>query len=561
MDLLISWFQQGMSFIVPFIILLGLLIFVHELGHFLVAKYYGVRVEVFSLGFGKKIFRFVRGETEYCISIIPLGGYVKMFGDEPNADIPDESKPFSFTHKPVGHRIAIVLAGPLMNLFFAWFLFTGIAFIGEEALRPVIGDLETQSQAYQVGFRPGDVIRSAKGEAVRTWAEFLKTMQENGENQLDVTVSRHGIPDPVSISAKTVLVPNQNVLLSESHVGSIEGLGVLARSTKVGVSRIDSPAMKAGFKTGDELIVINGTQTPRWHMLSDALEKTTNDSLNIRVRRKVDGKETELDLSLNGWLGAQGDTIEAKLDFLGLEDPQMFISEVVEDKPGAQAGIKVGDKVMSINGVQLSEWKNLVETVQGYKKDSGALNIGLLRNGESVKVEVVPTTVKRMTPSGHDNETFALGVVSSMSIAPGYMTVIRTRNPIKAVKTGVVKTWHWTHTTVLGIIRLIQKKVSPRTLGGPILIGQLAQQTFKRGISYFLQLMAVISINLFILNLLPVPVLDGGHLVFFTIEAIRGAPLSMRKMEIAQQIGLVLLMSLLVFVFYNDVFRTINYSW
>ena len=123
MDILIAYLHQGLSAVIPFVILLGLLIFVHELGHFLVAKFFSVRVEVFSLGFGKKIFQFKKGDTTYCVSLIPLGGYVKMFGDEPGADIPEDQKPFSFTHKPVGQRIGVVLAGPLMNLFFAVFLF------------------------------------------------------------------------------------------------------------------------------------------------------------------------------------------------------------------------------------------------------------------------------------------------------------------------------------------------------------------------------------------------------------------------------------------------------
>src|SRR5688572_19351866 len=141
MEFLTHYLHQGASFIVPLIILLGLLIFVHELGHFLVAKYYGVRVEVFSLGFGKKIFSHKRGDTEYCISLIPFGGYVKMFGDDPTAEVPAEEKKFAFNHKPVGQRIAVVLAGPLMNFFFAILLFMMITLIGEETIQPVIGDI------------------------------------------------------------------------------------------------------------------------------------------------------------------------------------------------------------------------------------------------------------------------------------------------------------------------------------------------------------------------------------------------------------------------------------
>lgn len=164
MDQLFAFLQNSVAYLVPMIVLLGLLIFVHELGHFLVAKYYKVRVEVFSLGFGPKIFKFKRGDTTYAISAIPLGGYVKMFGDDPTADVPDEQKSVSFTHKPVGQRIAVVLAGPLMNFGFAVLIFAVVALIGERTLAPKLGDIDPKSDAYAAGFRSGDVIKKIDGE-------------------------------------------------------------------------------------------------------------------------------------------------------------------------------------------------------------------------------------------------------------------------------------------------------------------------------------------------------------------------------------------------------------
>jgi len=170
------------------IVLLGLLIFVHELGHFLVAKYFKVRVEVFSLGFGPKLFKFKRGDTVYAISAIPLGGYVKMFGDDPTAEIPADQKRFSFTSKPVGQRIAVVLAGPIMNLFFAIVLFSGVASLGEQALAPKIGDVEPQSDAFQAGFRSGDSVISVGGEKIRTWDEFQHVVEANADHTLSIAI-------------------------------------------------------------------------------------------------------------------------------------------------------------------------------------------------------------------------------------------------------------------------------------------------------------------------------------------------------------------------------------
>ncbi|MEI7973198.1 MAG: RIP metalloprotease RseP, partial [Bdellovibrio sp.] len=171
MDSITSLLHSGYTTIVPFIILLGILIFVHEMGHFLVAKWCGVRVEVFSLGFGKKILQYKKGDTNYCISLIPLGGYVKMFGDEVGAQLSASEKKFSFSHKSVGQRIAIVLAGPLMNFFFAILVFALVAFRGEDFRKPVLGDISSSSHAYDLGFRSGDEILRVNTAQIKTWDE------------------------------------------------------------------------------------------------------------------------------------------------------------------------------------------------------------------------------------------------------------------------------------------------------------------------------------------------------------------------------------------------------
>lgn len=172
--------------------------------------------------------------------------------------------------------------------------------------------------------------------------------------------------------------------------------------------------------------------------------------------------------------------------------------------------------------------------------------------------ELVPKKIKQPTPTGKEKDVFAIGVVAGVAHAQPLTFIERTSNPLIAISKGSSDALLWTKNTALSFLRLIQNRVSAKSIGGPIMIGQLASKTFEIGLSPFLKIMAIISINLFILNLLPVPVLDGGHLVFFTIEALRGAPLSMRKMEIAQQIGLVLLMSLMVLAIFNDVSRLFN---
>lgn len=218
--MIIQTIQNGVSYILPFIVLLGLLIFVHELGHYLVAVWCGVRVETFSLGFGKKIFQYKRGDTNYCLSIIPLGGYVKMFGDEVGGDIPEDQKKYSFTHKAVWQRIAVVLAGPLMNFFFAILIFFIVSVAGEEMRAPVVGDLPTDSVAFKDGFRAGDQILSLDNQPIQSWDEFQNLISENYDKKVNVLVKREGTDQNVSLSSIPKLKANPNVLsLQDYEIG------------------------------------------------------------------------------------------------------------------------------------------------------------------------------------------------------------------------------------------------------------------------------------------------------------------------------------------------------
>jgi regulator of sigma E protease len=188
METIFGFLGTGASAILPFIVLLGLLIFVHEMGHFLVAKFFGVRVEVFSLGFGKKILKYKKGDTTYCLSLIPLGGYVKMFGDDPNAPIAPEEQKYSFTHKPVSQRIGVVIAGPLMNFFFAILVLFVVALIGQNGRAPIIGDVIPGTSAYESGFRSGDQILSVAGHDKLPRTAGLNS---NSERKFESTCRSH----------------------------------------------------------------------------------------------------------------------------------------------------------------------------------------------------------------------------------------------------------------------------------------------------------------------------------------------------------------------------------
>jgi regulator of sigma E protease len=549
MENIFSYLGSGASAIVPFIVLLGLLIFVHEMGHFLVAKYFGVRVEVFSLGFGKKILSYKRGDTTYCISMIPLGGYVKMFGDDPNSPIADEDKKFSFTHKPVSQRIGVVIAGPLMNFFFAILVLFIVALIGQQGRAPVVGDVIAGTKAYEDGFRSGDKVLNAAGKSVRTWDDFAKTLTTFQGQPISVEIQREGSNQLAEITTTPQLVENPNILSMDSKIGEVEGMSQVARAPVVGV-RNGSVADKAGLKTGDLIRSIAGQNIRYFRELDNALVSQQGRPIVLEVTRfkNLDNDNNEkLPIQLPA-------TSFASMAALGIEQADLYLAKVMDNTPAQAAGLREGDRILQVDQTVPGRWEDVLNTVKGYKGE-GVVSFQIDRAGVQSTVEVTPKKTSQTTSFGAEEERYTVGILTWSFPANVETTLVKADSIGEAFTTGIRRTIEITEMTVLSFVRLIETKISPKNIGGIISIGQAASETYKMGISYFLQMMAMISVNLFVLNLLPVPVLDGGHLVFYTIEAIKGAPLSMKKMEFAQKIGLVLLMSLMVFALFNDVTR------
>lgn len=548
-----SFLHSGLSTIIPFIVLLGVLIFVHELGHFMVARWCGVRVEVFSLGFGKKIFKFQRGDTTYAISMIPLGGYVKMFGDQNADQISEEDRKVSFTHKNVYQRIAIVLAGPLMNFFFAALIFFTISLIGEEMKTPVIGDVALHSPAYTAGFRSGDKILNVNQKGINTWEDFQRTLtlKENRDLHLDVTVQRENSQDMAKVSLTAKPEPNPNPLSSFDYVATIEGLNPYSAGTTVGVLE-GSPLKALGMKTGDTITAINGQKVSYWRQLDTVLAaQNPADPLSLEVTGMREGDNANKPITITM---ARTSANKYSLKTLGLESSELYLSKVMDDSPAQAAGLLSGDRLLAINNVPLTKWEDVINSIKSSDGQNPA-QITVLRDGKNVELSIVPKMTKQILPTGQEEKRYTIGISPMVNIAEPDIMIVHADGVGSAVTRGVQKTWDISVMTVMSFVRLFQGEISPKNVGGVISIGQAASETFKIGLNPFLQMMAIISINLFILNLLPIPVLDGGHLVFYVIEMVKGAPLSLRKMEMAQQVGLAILMSLMIFALFNDFTR------
>lgn len=553
MDIILGYVQTGFSAVFAFILLLGLLIFVHELGHFLVAKWCGVRVEVFSLGFGKKILQYKRGDTVYAISLIPLGGYVKMFGDELNSAIDPEQKKYSFTHKNVWQRIAIVLAGPLMNFFFAVLIFTIVASMGEDVRAPIIGDISPNSKAYSLGFRPGDQVVTIAGANVKTWDDFQTGLTARIGQPVEVSLKRTGFEAPLPVSVTPESRPNPNILSMAEWIGDVEGMTFYSKAPILGI-RAKTAAEKAGLKTGDRVKMVNNVEVKHYRDLDPLMLPHQGADIVLTVERDhdMDGK---VDETVKQTMNVRSFSSAA---VLGFESSELYLYKIIPGSPAEKAGLRTGDRILKVGDTTPLVWEEVLGSVKGYKGEGG-LTFKVMRGAEEVEFSVSPEITSQMNMQGGEEKRYTIGIIPWIEISAPDLTKLELHGPVDVMKRGWDRTIDVTVMTVVSFVRLIQNKISPKNIGGVISIGQAAHETFKIGITSFLTMMGAISVNLFILNLLPIPVLDGGHLLFYTIEALRGAPVSMRKMEIAQQIGLFVLMSLMVFALFNDVSRIFGF--
>ncbi len=540
------------SSLFPFVILLSLLIFIHEWGHFIVARLCGVRVEVFSLGFGKKLLKKKWGDTTYCLSLVPLGGYVKMFGDQYGKEVPEKDKDVAFLNKKLWQRTAVVLAGPLMNLVLAVFILAGLAIYGNKRVHPVVGEVAPSSLAEQVGFKAGDHIISVNDQAIKSLGEFNKVVFDNPEQLLSIKVKGAEDLDKM-ITVKPIEQETSNRMGLLEKGGVIEGLSYMVPMAVVGVSDPSSPAGKAGVKTFDQIVSVDNITVNSWDDLSSVLlEKFTSSkkywNLQVKSKKQKTAKEVHIQKPKN---------LTSELTALGLHLPDLFISDLKKNSPADRAGLKHGDLIAAINGESIADWNLLMETTGGFTEEKQSLYLSIKRDGEVQNISVTPEKHIRIV-DGKEDVRYMLGVVSGHHHGPAGGTYIHKESVFTAGWVGLKKSLEWCAMTGLYIKNLLTGQISRRTLGGAIAIGRVAYDTYSYGLIYFFNIMAILSIQLFLINLLPVPVLDGGHLLFYLCELFNGGPLSLKKIMVAQQIGLVLILFLVIFTTFNDLDNWFN---
>lgn len=427
-----------MTTILAFVFVIGVLVFVHELGHYLAARRIGVRVLKFSLGFGPRVVGFTRGGTEYCVSAIPLGGYVKMAGE--SADDPRSGQPDEFLSKTKWERFQVLIAGPLMNILLAVVVLAAVLMQGADVPAyldeaPIIGAIEKSSPAERAGFAVGDRILSVAGRAVDTWENFDIAVASKPNREIDVTVLRSGAEQALRVT------PGSDGKFEVGRIGVFPKVHPRVRSVNPG-----DPADRAGVKPGDVVLAVNGEGVSFARQLSDAIGRNPEKPIVLSIQRNGLAMEVPVTPRRDGTVG--------------------------------RIGVSIGNEM------------------------------------------------RRVEPTA-----------------------------VEAVKMSVRRTWEMSGLILHTLWGLISGETSPKQLMGPVGIAQLSGESAQEGWVSLLGLLASISLNLGLLNLLPIPVLDGGHIFIMALEGVARRDFSVRVKERMLLAGFMLLMLLMVTVIYNDLTR------
>ena len=443
-----------------FVIALGILVAVHEFGHFWVARKLGIKVLKFSVGFGKAIWsRTADDGTVYALGAIPLGGYVKML-DEGEGEVAEADLPRAFNRQPLWKRSLVVLAGPMFNFFFAIAAYSLVFAGGVEGLTPVVGKVIEGSVAEADGFRSGDVLLTVDGRKLNSWQE------------------------------------QRLYLFSKA----------LARKT-----------------VHYEVETADGRQLTR--------------SLNLAnvPMSKIDARLVAGGIGLIGWY----------------PEVPAVIDQVVSGKPASSAGLQHGDLITAINDEQVHSWNDVVRLISASPGKS--LQLSFSRNGLSESISITPEVAKE-----GEQEIGRIGISVQPVEVPEDRLVNVNYGLMESLYRGTETTWMMSVLTLRMLAKMVTLEISSKNISGPITIAQYAGKSAQVGFTSFILFLAIVSVSLGVLNLLPIPVLDGGHLLYYTIEAITRKPVSEKVMIMGQQVGILLLFLLMSLAVYNDLGRLLN---
>jgi len=572
--MLLFEFFDSLVAVIP---MLGILIVVHELGHFLVAKAVGVRVLKFSIGFGAPIgfgdyrLRWERGGTEYVIGWIPLGGFVRMLGepypgdDDLGPPIPEDARDDEFLErKPVWQRLCVVFAGPAMNLLLPVVILMGMLWSGVDRADAIVGFVEADSPAEIAGVLPGDRIVSVDGAKVRHFRDVAFAVRDLGPG---ATVSL-GLERDAEARSVDVTLSSQAVrdgFGGNEQVGWI-GIAHERRDSRIALTELSSPAGVAGLRPGDRVRAIGGIEVDGWEGLARA-QAAASPGLQIWTVERPRPLRPEALARIE-----QGEVVEAEvyelelrvpaaadLAALGVVPATALVGSVSPDKPAAHAGLRRGDLILAVDGDPIGSFRTFVSRIQ--TSEGREMAVRYARDGE---IRTTTLTAQEETVDGlYDIEAmrekvYRIGLVAQPALLAGPYVEHRVRNPFVSLPEATAAAWGLTGRFLEAVSRTFSKGMGADQISGPIGIARIARESLDRGLMEYLQWLMLISINLAIINLLPIPILDGGQALIYSIEGIKRSPLSMRARELANSFGFALLVLIMGRAFWNDLTPTWN---
>ncbi|HEY4183093.1 MAG TPA: site-2 protease family protein [Kofleriaceae bacterium] len=542
------------------VLLVGVLVLIHELGHFVAAKLLDVKVLTFSVGYGRPLVRVKLGETDYQIGAFPLGGYTRILGIESTAEGgPRADADRSFSSRPLWQRLVIILAGPAANLMLPVAIY--FAFFAGHTVLPaaVIGDVFDGGAAARAGLEPGDRVTEINGRAVRYWEELENAVRTSPGKELRLRVSRAGktFERYVTPIEETARQRDGQVL----HVGWA-GITHAPFVPMVGVIDATSPAARAGLRTGDLIISVDGQAVRNWRDVTRVLGKFARRTSIVYVRGSEVPGVPQVELLAAGFADLVpetkvGDTLERQ-SYTGLERAEMFIAHVDAGSPADGAGLKPGDLVTELDGKPVVHWYDFDQRLQA--EPDHTFKIAWRRatgeTTETMTADVTQVWRRQLDEYNHTVQRLVFGASNDIDRGAGAMVPIDGRFGY-ALSKAFERTGETISTMASGFVQIISGD-SPKSWGGPVMMLRAAAVSGTRGWDTFFLMLALISVNLGLINLLPIPMLDGGHLLVFAIEAVRRKKLPAVWHKRIQLAGLVLVVIILILATGNDIGRWIH---
>lgn len=544
--------------VIYFLVLVGVLVVFHEFGHFLAAKLLNFKVIRFSVGFGQPLFRIRGPETEYQLALFPLGGYVRILGEDPDDVIPDELASRAFSAKPLWQRLIVVFAGPFANFCLPVAIYF-VSLAGETELpAAVVGDVLRDTPADRAGIEPGDHIISIDGESTRYWHDVESKVHENIAKELRFKLRRG------DRKIERFVTPIEYRRRRNSGPGAQHGVIGITQAPflpQVGVIDPQSPAGLAGLQTADLILSVDGNTIQNWRELNEILSGRAR-----RVNLTYVRGQRHAGLGVNLLTPKHAELItQPQIDksgkrkmLHGLAPAEMFVSEVEEDSPADRAGLRRGDLITTLEGRPVNHWMVLERTLQGQPEHSWNLGWQRTVNGRVVDMMGTLTQIVRTESDEYGNRSEFLVFGAHSDFEQGEATMITIDGPIRYAAARAVQHSIEAIAVMGGSFFSVLRGQSPSdALGGPIMMFRVASVSGAKGWEALFLLIALVSISVGLINLLPIPVLDGGHILIFAVEAIYRRPLALKTRERINVVGLALVGLITIIALRNDVVRYI----